>query len=324
MTEGGRKIRVLVTGAGGFLGGAIARRFARRPDVELVALGRAAPPDFPCAGVLDLHDTPAIRRLLADVQPDVVAHAAGRMPGRPGALLADNAIATANLAEAIGEAAPGAGLVLLGSGAQYGIPDQLTPCKESDPCSPFEPYGLSKHAAETSAFAAGRRLGFGVTALRIFNVISPEPQGEQVFAAFLRKAAAAAAAGPPPWRVQMGPLGALRDFVDVEDVLTAVERVVDRQVWGETINVCGGVARTARALLGAAAAQTGGAVLIEEAAATTAPELAWLVGDPTKCEALLGFRPSGDLAPITRRAAAWLMAAARQAAGAASHVRSDA
>jgi NDP-hexose 4-ketoreductase len=317
--------RVMVTGGGGFLGATLARRFAARDDVELIALGRTQPPPFPRAGVLDLHDRPAIARVLADVRPDVVVHAAGRTPGKPGALLADNAVATANLAEAIGEAASGAGLVLLGSAAQYGIPDELTPWKETDPCSPFEPYGLSKHAAETAAFAAARRLGFGATALRIFNVVAPEPQGEQVFAVFLRRAVAAAAAGPPPWRVQMGPLTALRDFVDIEDVLTAVERVIERGVWGEAINICGGIGRPARSLLGAAAAQTGGAVTIAEEPPTSAPELAWSVGDPAKCEALLGFRPTTDLAPVTRRAAAWLAAATRSSeAGEAADARSRA
>ena len=312
-------MRVVVTGAGGFLGGAIARRFAAREDVQLIALERRTPTAFAGARLLDLGDRAAIAALLAEIRPDVVIHAAGRTPGRPDApLLADNAIATANLAEAIGQAAPGAGLILLGSAAQYGISDDLTPWRESDPCAPFEPYGASKHVAETCALAAGRRLGFRATALRLFNVVAPEPQGEQVFASFLRKAAAAAAAGPPPWRVKMGPLITQRDFVDVEDVLTAVERVIEREVWGEVINVCAGVGRTARSLLGAAAAQTGGAVVVDEEAPIEAPELAWSVGDPARCEALLGFRPSSDLAPVTRRAAAWLVAAAKDAADARS------
>jgi len=326
-------IRVMLTGAGGFLGSTLARRLLARGDIELTPLGRAAPPDLPRAGMLDLADRAAIARVLAKVRPDVVVHAAGRTPSRPGdagALLADNAVATANLAEATGEAASGAGLIVLGSAAQYGVADAMTPWRETDPCAPFEPYGISKHAAETAAFAAGRRLGFGVTSLRLFNVVAPEPQGEQVFAVFLRKAAAAAAAGPPPWRVRMGPLTALRDFIDIDDVMTAVERVIERGVWGEAINVCAGVGRTARALLGAAAAQTGGAVVIEEAPETAAPELAWSVGDPGKCGALLGFQPSGDLAPVTRRAAAWLVAAARDVGaarsgtGEAAHARSRA
>jgi nucleoside-diphosphate-sugar epimerase len=305
-------IRVLVTGAGGFLGGALARRLAGRADVELITLGRTAPPDFPGASVLDLHDQDAIARLLAGARPDVVAHAAGRTTGTPDDLMADNAVATANLAEAIGVAKPGAGLVLLGSAAQYGAPETLTPWKESDRCAPLDPYGRSKQAAETAAFASARRLGFGVTALRIFNVVAPEPHGEQVLATFLRRAATAAAS-PAPWRVGMGPLTALRDFVDLEDVLTAVERVIERGVWGEAINVCSGVGRTARSLLDAVAAQTGGAVMIEEATATAAPQVAWSVGDPARCERLLGFRPTIDLAPVTRRAAHWLMAAATTA-----------
>ncbi len=304
----------MVTGAGGFLGPALARRFASRSDVELTALGRAAPPDFPRAFAVDLHDKAALARVLAEVRPDVVVHAAGRTAGKPGELMADNAVATANLAEAIGETSPGAGLVLMGSAAQYGAPAEPRPWKESDPCSPCEPYGRSKQAAETAAFAAAQRLGFRVTALRIFNVVAPAPQGEQVFATFLRRAAAAAAAGPPPWRIRMGPLTAVRDFVDIEDVLTAVERVIERGAWGEAINVCTGVGRTAQALLGAVAAQTGGAVVVEEAPPpAAAPELAWSVGDPAKCEALLGLRPSSDLAAVTRRATAWLLAAAGNA-----------
>jgi GDP-4-dehydro-6-deoxy-D-mannose reductase len=297
-------MRILVTGAGGFLGGAIARRLAARPDVELIAAGRGSA----LAGdgrKLDLRLRAEIVRVLGEVRPEVVVHAAGRTPGRPGALLVDNAIATANLAEAIGLASPQTGLILLGSAAQYGVSETETPWRESDPCAPFEPYGVSKHAAEQCALAAARRWGSRTTALRLFNVIAPEPQGEQVFAAFLRKAAAHAAV-PPPWRVSMGPLMALRDFVPVADVLEAVERVIDRQVWGEVINVCTGVGRTARALLGATAAQLGGRVVIDEAP-PNAQQLAWSVGDPSRCEALLGFRPSSDLAPVARRAAAWLL-----------------
>lgn len=304
-------MRILVTGAGGFLGGALARRLAERPDVELMALARRAASS---PGDVDLRDRAAIVRLLAEARPDVVVHAAGRTPGRPGALLADNAIATANLAEAIGLAAPEAGLVLLGSAAQYGISEREVPWREDDLCAPFEPYGISKHAAEQSALAAARRWGSKTTSLRIFNVIAAEPQGEQVYAAFLRKAQALAA-GPPPWRVPMGPLMALRDFVPVEDVLEAVQRVIDRQVWGEVINVCTGVGRTARALLGATVAQLGGRVVIDEAPPGV-QLMPWSVGDPSRCEALLGFRPSSDLAPVARRAANWLLAAARGAAGA--------
>jgi nucleoside-diphosphate-sugar epimerase len=302
-------MRILITGASGFIGGALARRFAGRADVELTALARAE---------LDLADREAIAARLARSRPEAVIHAAGRTSGDRDALFADNALATANLAEAIGAAAPEAGLILLGSAAQYGASEGHVPWRESDPCAPVEPYGRSKHAAETSALAAARRDGFRVTALRLFNVITPEPQGEQVFAAFLRRAASAAAAGPPPWRLRMGPLTAVRDFIDIEDALTAVERVIERGAWDQVINVCCGEGLTARALLDAVCAQTGGRVLVDEDPPTVPSMLPWSVGDPTRCEAVLGLRPTADLAGVARRAAAWL-ATAKEAADARSH-----
>lgn len=299
-------MRVIVTGAEGFLGRALAGRFGARADVELFALGRAA---------LDLRDPPAIAETLARIRPDVVIHAAGRTSGEPGPLFDDNAVATANLAEAIGQAHRDAGLMLLGSAAQYGVCAARTPWRETDPCRPFEPYGVAKHAAETRAFAAAQRWGFRLSALRLFNVIAAQPRGGQMFAAFLRRAAAARA-GPPPWRVRMGPLGAVRDFIDLDDVLLAAERVVERDAWGEPINVCSGGGRTARALLDAVAAEAGGALAIEEDPPAQPPDLPWSVGDPTRCEARLALRPASDLTPVIRRAAAWLTATTTETADA--------
>ena len=148
-----------------------------------------------------------------------------------------------------------------------------------------------------------------MAALRLFNGIAPAPVGEHAFSAFLAQAGAAVAAGPPPWRVRMGPLGAVRDLIAAEDVARAVEAVIDRGVWGEPINVCSGVGRPMRALIEATAATLPGAMVIEEAARDGG--VAWSVGDPSRCEARLGFRPSADLSAITDAAAGWIMAQRR-------------
>jgi len=292
-------MRVLITGAGGFLGGAIRRRLTVRGDMEVLSAART-----------DLTDLVSAASAIASAEADIVIHAAGRTHGSADALQADNVLATETLARAIAATPPARGLILLGSAAQYGRSLTRDLWRESDPCAPLDAYGASKLAAESVAFTAIRR----VTALRIFNVIAPEPTGAQVFSNFLRKAAAAMV-GPPPRHIELAPVTAVRDFIDVADVLTAVERVIERQVWGEPINVCSGVGRTVRVLLEATAAQVDGELVIAESAGPP-PALDWSVGDPARCQALLGFTPSSDLTALTQQAAAWVRNAAKGGADA--------
>ena len=285
--------RVLVTGAGGFIGGAMLRRLAGREDIEVIAAARA-----------DLHDRPAIDAALSTWKPDVVVHAAGRTHGDADQLNADNVEVAQRLAEALGASSS---LVLLGSAAQYGRSENQIPWRESDACAPLDPYGVSKLAAERAAFGTGAR----VTALRIFNVVSPEPHGQQVFPSFLRKAVDAYADGAP-WAVELGPLDAVRDFVALDDVVTTIERVIDRDVAGETINVCTGQGRTVGELVHDVARELGAAAIKAKAAGPSG--VPWSVGDPDRCGALLGFTPSADLSALTARAAAWVRAQAKAGA----------
>lgn len=305
-------MRILVTGTGGYLGGAIVARLAAREADHLVSAVRRPP--APAGGiVLDLDDPTAIAAALTKSRPDVVVHAAGRVSGAASALFRDNARATANLAHALGQVAPAARLIVISSAAVYAETAPGRKSGEDDSGLPLSLYGLSKRVAESCAVA---ELGQRVTVLRLFNVVSASARREQMFSEFLLRACAAARAGSPPWRVAMGPLGAVRDFVALDDVLVAVERVIDRGIWGETINVCTGVGRPARDLVDAVAHALNGRLLIDEAP-DGATGAAWSVGDPARCDARLALRPSADLSAI-------LSAAADAIAREAGHARSPA
>jgi nucleoside-diphosphate-sugar epimerase len=295
-------MRVLVLGANGVVGGAVARRLAHRSGFDVWAAARRERPPFANASVFDLTHAPHVEEALADIAPDLVVQAAGRRHGSAEELQADNVLATATLAEALSHVAPSAGLILIGSAAQYGASPGRVPWRETDRCEPATPYGVAKQAAEQSAFAVADRLGLKVLSLRLFNVVDPAGLGGDVVSIFLRDLAKARATGTRPWSVRIGPLGAVRDFVSLDDAASAVERAAERDVWGETINVCTGVGRTARSLIAELADELGD-VLIEEDVQGGATDPDWSVGDPARCSALLGFVPTADLATTLKWAA---------------------
>ncbi|MFF2271436.1 NAD-dependent epimerase/dehydratase family protein [Agromyces sp. NPDC058136] len=91
-----RMTRVLVTGATGFVGGALLRILRARDDVEARGLGRRRVDDADVASV-DL--TQPVPELFGGWRPEVVVHAAARATqwGTPAQFRAQNVDATANL-----------------------------------------------------------------------------------------------------------------------------------------------------------------------------------------------------------------------------------
>ena len=137
-------MRIVVTGASGLLGPyLLAAGAAHGTPIGLSRTG-----DVPC----DLADAGAVRATLAQLQPDLVVHAAGytdvdgceRDPER--AELA-NHLAAANIVSAL---APSATLVHISTDQVY--PDHGAPHREGNE-APVNAYGRSKLAGERAALA---------------------------------------------------------------------------------------------------------------------------------------------------------------------------
>ena len=168
-------MRVLVTGANGFMGAWLARRLSERGDRVRCLVRRSA--DRTSLQGLDVEyaegdvtDPASLERAVAGV--DAVLHLAGirRAPERQ-SFMRVNAEGTRNVCEAMVRAGGRRRLVLCGSLAAMGPSTPERPHVEDDPFSPSEWYGESKAEAERIAFSYRDRLS--VTVARPPRILGP-------------------------------------------------------------------------------------------------------------------------------------------------------
>jgi nucleoside-diphosphate-sugar epimerase len=275
---------VLLFGATGFLGRQVRDLLADDPRVSrLLCPGRAD---------LDLLTaTPqAAADLLREARPSVVLNCMGRMSGGYDEVLRGNAGVVAVLLEAVAAAVPGARFVRLGSAAEYGPTSYGQPQREDDPARPTSAYGIS-HLAGTLLVERAREVD-GMS-LRIFNPVGPGISAENVLGRardLLRTASG---------HIDMGPLGAMRDFVDVRDVADAVVRAAFAPEPAErVINVGSGQAVAVRDAVALMAAESGFTGEVRESAPESARSRAvdWSQADTDRAWRVLGWRPRTPLA----------------------------
>ncbi len=222
----------LVTGGTGFAG------------KHLVALLSTSdtPPAAPASAELDLCDGAAALAFVHAQQPAAVFHLAAfsspsRSWDRPDAVVLNNVRMTINLLEAVRREAPGATLVLVGSGQVYGEPADL-PTSENAPLAPGNPYAVSKATADLLGGQYAEAFGLRIVRLRPFNHAGPGQSDEYVVSDLARQVAEAEAAGAKELVLRTGDPASARDFTDVRDVARAYRLAATLD--GGVFNVCSG------------------------------------------------------------------------------------
>jgi GDP-4-dehydro-6-deoxy-D-mannose reductase len=235
-------MRALVTGGNGFVGRHLVAALRARGDFVLSA-GRASDPgelDLP----LDLADLSNLRAVVEIAQPEAIFHLAAQafVPDAnrdPLGTYETNALGTARLFEAARTLAVAPRILVVSSAEVYGVRTRSEyPLAETLATSPVTPYAASKAAAEAFAFAAYHTYGIPAIVARSFNHIGPGQDARFVVPSFARQLAEIAAGAEPILHV--GNLKALRDFLDVRDVVAAYIALAERGIAGACYNVCSG------------------------------------------------------------------------------------
>ncbi len=288
-------MRLLIIGAGGFLGGHI-RRLAIQAGLDVVTAGRSALPGSPRHRLADLAaDGPAaIATMLAEVAPDAVVNCAGAIAGPPAALVAANIDGTYALVTAMLRSTP-ARLVHLGSAAEYGGTEPGVPVTEQAVARPSRMYGVTKLAG-TRLVGTAAAAGLDAVVLRVFNPVGPGAPAASLpgrVAAELRRALAYGT------DVRLGPLDLVRDYVDARDVADAVLAAVTAgPLPHPVLNVGSGRAVPVRAMVSGLVAASGCPATVHEDAPgqPRSPDIPWQQADISRARGDLGWQPRRDLA----------------------------
>lgn len=306
--------RVLVTGAGGFIGSHLAERLVEagarvrvlvRYHVE-GGIGRLdGSPYLGAVEVVsgDVGDPYIVRRAAEDT--DIIFHLAA-LSSVPHSLQAPhlymqvNTGGTLNILQAA-RAVGVARLVYVSSGAVYG-PAQALPIDETHPLHARSPYTATKIAAEKLAESFYHSYGLPVVVLRPFNIFGPR----QSMRAVVPTIVAQCLEGDT---VRLGNIHPTRDMNYVSNAVDAfIKAAKAPEAVGRVINVCSGEETGIGDLARLVARLVGQDVTIEsEATRVRGDDIDRMLGDNSLAQALLGWAPRVSLVDGLQKTIDWML-----------------
>ena len=304
MSWGGR--RVLVTGAGGFIGshltealvreGADVTAFVRYTSRGDIGLLRFAEEDVRgqvrvIAG--DLRDPEAVRK--AAIGQATIFHLGALIAipysyVHPTEVVEVNVMGTVNVLNAA-LAGGVATLVHTSTSETYGTALRV-PIDEGHPMQAQSPYSASKIGADAIAHAYAASFELDVTTVRPFNTFGPRQSGRAVIPTIAGQALYSD-------RITLGSLDPVRDFTYVSDTVDGFLRVGSSQsASGQVFNIGSGQGISVGALAERIRSRAGRDVPIETSDQRKRPgtsEVFQLIADASRATDLLGWKPAVSL-----------------------------
>lgn len=315
----GKAMNVLVTGASGFVAGYLIP-VLRQAGHRVIGCGREDPVQT-MDGHVKMDRLPERRddwqTLMDDHKVEAVVHLAAQshVPTSwhdPAETMRSNILPLAALLEAAEEVSGLRSVVSVGSGEEYG-PQTVSPVTEAACAAPANPYAVSKLTASQLVRLWGARSGvpYRVYHVRPFNHVGPGQQPGFVVPDLCRQIVEVERGGLP--RIAVGNLAAVRDFLDVRDVVRAYALLLEGTAASGVYNVASGqglsIAEVLRILVEAAMVPI---EVVVDPARFRPLDVPEFVGSSEKLRAATGWTPQYAVTDTLAATLAWWRARERE------------
>jgi UDP-glucose 4-epimerase len=314
-------MRVLVTGASGYIGGQTAIQL-RDQDHEVFGLDWARLPEHLYSlnlfeGFLQFDiDSIESQQWIKTIQPDAIIHCAGTSlvgPSMkdPETYYENNFVKTKHLLDFLRSIKWAGRFIFSSSAATYGNPI-ITPCCEVDPTEPISPYGESKLMIEWLLKSYRRAYGLDFVAFRYFNACGADPRARHgqapgathIIARILENylAGQTFVCNGNDYDTPDGTC--IRDYVHVADIADAHILALNKLIVSDVYNLGATVGASNLEVIG-----TANTVINDESPWTYGPKRegdpAMLTADASKFANRAGWKPKYNLQDVIQHAWNW-------------------
>jgi GDP-4-dehydro-6-deoxy-D-mannose reductase len=284
----------VVTGASGFIG----QHLMAARELVHEQLGASL---LPVPAEIDICNAKDVAAFIAARRPRYVIHLAAitfvpDSVADPLKTYQVNLLGTLNVLSALAASNAPARMLFASSAEVYGaVAESDLPVDETQRFAPRTPYAVSKAAAELACLQHALAGKVDVCIARPFNVIGAGQTSKFAVSSFARQVAELEVKGGG--EVAVGNLDVTRDFVAVQDAVSAFVGILARGRSGEAYNICTGTETRLQHVLDVLLSLAGAPLTVRfDTSRARATEQRRVVGSCRKLDFDTGWKPTLDLA----------------------------